>query len=129
MIGTNNLGANTNEQIAEGVAAIVQDYRTRCPDAVVLLQAIFPRGPKATDPFRARIKAINEIIAKLHDGKKVIFIDFGEKFLSADGTLLPEIMPDFLHPSPKGYQIWADAIQPVINQYFPAAAAPAAPAK
>ncbi len=129
MIGTNNLAGNTNEQIAEGVAAIVQDYRTRCPDAVVLLQAIFPRGQKADDPLRARIKAINEIIAKLHDGKKVIFLDFGEKFLNADGTLSPEIMPDFLHPSAKGYQIWADAIQPVIDRYFPSAAIPSAPAK
>jgi len=130
MIGTNNLGSNTNEQIADGVAAIVQDYRKRCPDAVVLLQAIFPRGQKADDPLRARIKAINEIIAKLHDGKKVIYIDFGAKFLSADGTLSPDIMPDFLHPNAKGYQIWADAIQPVIDQYLPPpAATPASPAK
>jgi lysophospholipase L1-like esterase len=128
MIGTNNLSANTDAEIAEGVAAIVQEYRTRCPDAVVLLQAIFPRGQQADSPGRARIKAINQIIAKLHDGKKVVFVDFGEKFLNADGTMSPEIMPDFLHPSAKGYQIWADAIQPVIDQYFPPAApAPAAP--
>ena len=127
MIGTNNLSGNTDEQIAEGVAAIVQDYRTRCPDAVVLLQAIFPRGQHADDPSRARIKTINQIIAKLHDGKKVIFVDFGEKFLSADGSISPEIMPDFLHPSAKGYQIWADAIQPVIDQNFPPGA-PATPA-
>lgn len=40
-----------------------------------------------------------------------------------DGTLTPEIMPDFLHPSTKGYVIWADAIQPVIDKYFPGAAA------
>jgi beta-glucosidase len=33
-----------------------------------------------------------------------------------------EVMPDFLHPSAKGYQIWAEAIQPVINEYFPPAA-------
>jgi beta-glucosidase len=33
----------------------------------------------------------------------------------------PEIMPDFLHPSAKGYRIWADAIQPVIDQLFPPA--------
>jgi len=30
-----------------------------------------------------------------------------------------EMMPDFLHPSTKGYQIWADAIQPVIDKFFP----------
>ncbi|MCX6938266.1 MAG: GDSL-type esterase/lipase family protein [Verrucomicrobia bacterium] len=123
MIGTNNLSSNTDEQIAEGIASIVRDYRARCPEAVVLLQAIFPRGQKAEDSARARIKAINHSIAKLHDGKKVVFVDFGEKFLNADGSMSPEIMPDFLHPSEQGYQIWADAIQPVIDQYFPPAAA------
>jgi lysophospholipase L1-like esterase len=120
MIGTNNLNGNTDKEIAEGVTAIVKDYRKRCPDAVVLLQAIFPRGHAATDPLRARIKAINAIIAKLHDGKKVIYVDFGDKFLEPDGTLSAEIMPDFLHPSAKGYQIWADAIQPFIDTYFSA---------
>lgn len=121
MIGTNNLGRNTVEQIAEGVTAVVKDYQKRCPNAVILLQAIFPRGESPTDPNRARIKAINEIISKLGDGKKVVFIDFGDKFLKPDGSISPEIMPDFLHPSPKGYEIWANAIQPVIDTYFPPA--------
>ena len=34
----------------------------------------------------------------------------GAKFLEADGSITKEIMPDFLHLSSKGYQIWADAI-------------------
>ena len=119
MIGTNNLGSNTPEQIAEGVQAIVAEYRKRCPEAVILLQAIFPRGLEATNPARAKIKEINSIISKLDDGKNVIYIDFSDKFLNADGTLPPEVMPDFLHPNAKGYEIWADAIQPVIDKYFP----------
>ena len=120
MIGTNNMGYNTVEEIADGVKAIVLEYQKRCPEAVILLQAIFPCGEKANFPVRAKIKAVNEIIAKLGDGKKVIYIDFGDKFLDAEGNLPAEIMPDFLHPSAKGYQIWADAIQPIIDQYFPA---------
>jgi beta-glucosidase len=118
MIGTNNLGGCKNEQIAEGVKAIVEEYRKICPNAVILLQGIFPRGNKAEDPNRQRIKDINKEIAKLDDGSKVIFIDFGDKFLEADGTLSPDIMPDFLHPNEKGYKIWADAIQPVIDKYL-----------
>jgi len=118
MIGTNNMGANTVEQIAGGVQAVVADYRQRCPDAVILLQAIFPRGHEATDPVRTKIKAVNQIISKLDDGHKVIYVDFGDKFLEADGTLSPEIMPDFLHPNAKGYQIWAEAIQPFIDKYL-----------
>ena len=55
MIGTNNIGL-TAEQIAEGVTADVREYQKLCPDAVILLQAIFPRSEKATDPVRAKIK-------------------------------------------------------------------------
>jgi lysophospholipase L1-like esterase len=120
MIGTNNMGDNSAEEIADGVKAIVAEYQKRCPDAVILLQAIFPRGEKPDHPFRPKIKAVNEIIAKLADGKKVVYLDFSDKFLDAEGTLSREIMPDFLHPSAKGYHIWADAIQPVIDQYVPA---------
>lgn len=121
MIGTNNLGINTDEQIAEGIKVIIDRYRSLCPDAVILLQGIFPRTQSASDPLRQRIKEINKTISAYADGKRVIFLDFGDKFLEPDGTMSPEIMPDFLHPSAKGYRIWADAIQPVIDQYFPPA--------
>lgn len=119
MIGTNNVGHGESvEDTIQGVKAVVDEYQKRCPDAVILLQAIFPRAKLPTDPLRAMVKAANEGIAKLADGKKVVFIDFGDKFLGPDGSLSPEIMPDFLHPSPKGYQIWADAIQPLIDTHF-----------
>ena len=118
MIGTNNLRRDTDEQIAEGVTAIVRAYQKKCPDAVILLQGIFPRGHEADDPFRPRIKHVNTLISKLGDDKQVIYLDFGDKFLESDGTLSKSIMPDFLHPGAKGYEIWADAIRPVIEQVF-----------
>ena len=99
----------------------MKEYRTRCPNATILLQGIFPRGKSATDPARAKIKAINEIISKLQDGKNVLYVDFGEKFLSPDGSISPEVMGDYLHPTGKGYQIWADALQPIVDKYFPTA--------
>jgi len=119
MIGTNNLGNRESvEDTIAGVKAVVADYRKRCPDAVILLQAIFPRGKEPGDPLRAKIKEVNGQIAKLADGGKVVYVDFGDRFLQPDGTISPEIMPDFLHPSEKGYQIWADAIQPFIDRYM-----------
>jgi lysophospholipase L1-like esterase len=121
MIGTNNLNTNSNEQIAEGIKSIIDEYRKLCPQSVILLQGIFPRGHEATDPNRERIKEINKIIATYADGKNIRFLDFGDKFLEPDGTMSPEIMPDFLHPSAKGYQIWVTAVQPVIDQCFPPA--------
>ncbi len=119
MIGTNNSNNYTPEKIAEGVAAIVKEYRQRCPEAVIAVQAIFPRGTNPTDPRRAKLAATNELIAKLADGEKVIYLDFGAKFLEPDGKLSKEIMPDGLHPSAKGYAIWAEAIQPVVDKYVP----------
>lgn len=122
MIGTNNLGANSNEQIVEGIKSIVAEYQKRCPRAAILLQGIFPRSERPADPIRARIKAINASLARLNYGEKVTFVDIGDKFLAADGTLTKDIMPDGLHPSEKGYTIWANAIAPILQKYFPQAA-------
>lgn len=117
MIGTNNLGGNTNEEIVAGVTKIVKQLNEKLPKTKVLLLGIFPRGEKADNPLRARITAINEQIAKLDDGgKKVKYLDIGKKFLAEDGTLPKDIMPDFLHPNAKGYQIWADAVQPSLDE-------------
>ena len=38
-------------------------------------------------------------------------MDIGQNFLSPDGTISTEIMPDGLHPSDKGYVIWGEAIK------------------
>jgi N-acetylglucosamine-6-sulfatase len=119
MIGTNEIGLPT-AQLADGIKAVVADYRKCCPGAVILVQGIFPRGHLPTDPVRAQVKAVNQVISQFADGKNVIYIDFGDKFLEPDGTISADTMSDFLHPTAKGYQIWADAIQPIIDKYFPA---------
>ena len=116
MIGTNNIGQKDNPEPAAsaiaGVDAILKTIHTKSPMTKVLLIGVFPRSEKPDHAFRAVIKEINAAIAKHDDeGKTVKFLDIGEKFLQPDGTLTKEIMPDFLHLSEKGYQIWADAIK------------------
>ena len=126
MIGTNN-GGGTVENIAAGVTADVREIQKQSPSTKILLLAIFPRSEKATDPIRDKLKKVNAIIAKLDDGKTVKYLDIGDKFLDADGTLSTDIMPDFLHPNAKGYQIWADAIKLQLKEWLgePAASTPA----
>ena len=117
MIGTNNLRGNTDEEIADGVKAIVAELNKRTPETKLLLLGVFPRGEKADDPNRGRIKNINSIIAKLDDGGKTVkYLDIGDKFLQPDGTLPKSIMPDGLHPNAKGYEIWVDAIAPTVQE-------------
>lgn len=111
MIGTNNSGNNSSEQIADGVTVIVKQLRKKLPEMKVLLLAVFPRGPNKDDKRRQVNEKANAIFAKLADGKQVHYLDIGPKFLAEDGTLSREIMPDLLHLTEKGYTIWADSIE------------------
>jgi beta-glucosidase len=117
MIGTNNSNAqdNTAKEIADGITAIVGELRQKLPKAKVLLLGIFPRGEKP-GAQRAKIDEVNRLIATLADGKIVHYLDIGPKFLQPDGTISPTVMPDFLHLSPKGYEIWAESIEPKLKE-------------
>src|SRR5262249_25243781 len=77
MIGTNNSGSDSAEQIAEGVKAIVDKLRTKLPETKLLLLAVFPRSEKPSEEKRVKLAKVNEIIAKLDDGKYVYYLDIG----------------------------------------------------
>jgi lysophospholipase L1-like esterase len=122
MIGTNNSNKNkdgtdtyTDNDILEGVTAIVNEIRRRQPDTKVMLLGIFPRG-KAFNAQRGRLLEINQALAKLDDGKSVFYLDFGSQLIEKDGSISKNIMPDALHPNEAGYRIWAAAMQPKLNE-------------
>jgi lysophospholipase L1-like esterase len=112
MIGTNNTAGNRNTaaEIAEGIGAVVLETQRCFPKAKILLLAVFPRGP-ANDPVRAVIADINRRIARLDDGERVFYRDIGAGFLDAGGNIPKDVMSDGLHPSTKGYEIWAEAVR------------------
>jgi len=113
MIGTNNSNKDdfAAQQIADGVKACIDATRKKLPQAKVLLLAIFPRGEKP-DAQRDKLKATNDLLKTFADGKDVVYLDIGDKFLGEGGVISKDVMPDFLHLSPKGYEIWAEAIGP-----------------
>ncbi len=112
-IGTNNVSRNTPAEIAAGVRAICAEVHQRQPAAKIVLMAIFPRGPKP-DATREKLAAINQLIATLDGKDDVTFVDIGAKFLEPDGSISRETMADFLHPTAKGYEIWAREIEPLL---------------
>jgi beta-glucosidase len=116
MIGTNNRNGDdhTAEQIAEGITAIVESVRAKLPPTEIILLGIFPRGERP-DAQREKISRVNEIIRKLDEAPLVTYLDIGAKLMNADGTISRDIMPEFLHLSPKGYEIWAEAMKEAIN--------------
>ena len=116
MIGTNNSGNNSPEEIADGLAAITKQLRKKLPKTKVLLLGIFPRGANKDDGRRQVNEKANAIFKKLADGNDVHYLDIGAKFLEPDGTLTRKIMPDLLHLSVKGYTIWAESIEPTLKK-------------
>jgi lysophospholipase L1-like esterase len=156
MIGTNNIGGHSAQQIAGGITAIVEELKRQKPHIKVLVLGVFPRGNAfdaelGLDQITESVKPINEelkketpdvkrlnalvrnlrqqrgtipaanlnkkvaeinvIIANLGDGKTVFYKDIGKEFLNQNGGLSGEIMPDYLHLSAKGYDIWGKAIK------------------
>lgn len=110
MIGTNNLFDKKTgaEDAAAGVKAILDLIQAKQPQAKILLLGIFPRGEKP-NPGREKIAATNELISKFQGGS-IHYMDIGDKFLGPGGTIGKEVMHDFLHLAPGGYDIWAEAI-------------------
>jgi beta-glucosidase len=119
MIGTNNTGGDTAEAIAKADTKIIQAICAKLPKARVLVLGIFPRGNKATGELNAgtmaKIKEVNAVLAKLDDGKTVRYLDLADKFI-VGGKIPMDVMPDQLHPNAKGYQIWAEAMQPLLEE-------------
>ncbi len=130
MIGTNNTGhqgrpaaehggvayASSAEQTAEGVKMILDILGKKLPEAKVLLLGIFPRGATKEDAMRKQNVATNNLISGFADNKRVFYMDIGNTFLQPDGTLPKEIMPDLLHLSAQGYQMWTDAIEGKVKE-------------
>jgi lysophospholipase L1-like esterase len=121
-IGTNNLAGtknareNTPKEIAEAIGKVVETAHAKCPAATIVVMAVFPRGEKADNPYRAKIAAINEALVSNPVLKLpgVTHLDITKKFLNADDSISKDVMGDFLHPSEKGYAIWAEALKPFV---------------
>ena len=123
MAGTNNVGNISPqgsgdpriEDITRGIKAILDVCQSKAPKATILLMGIFPRNDNmAVMPI---IEGINQRIAKFADGKKIRFLNINDKLADKDGKLFEGItVKDGLHLDVKGYQVWADALRPVLKK-------------
>jgi beta-glucosidase len=119
MIGTNNIGAFRDEKpewAAAGVKKIVDTVHQKLPHTKVLLLGVFPRGFAANDPKRLAVAEINKTLATFDDGAKTRYLDITKAFLAPDGTLSKDIMPDGLHPNAHGYDLWYQAMHPLLEE-------------
>jgi len=119
LAGINNVGAQPAddakvEDITRGLKAIVEICRKKAPDATIILTAIFPRNDNmAVIPS---INKINDNLARMADGKKIRSLNVNDKLADQDGKLFEGMSRDKLHPTVKGYQVWADGLKPIFTE-------------
>ena len=114
---TNNTGDRLEDPAltVAGIQRNLDEIRKRQPQATVLLLALLPRGEKPDDLLRLHNARINALLPALADGKRVVFLDIGRALTNPDGTLSKDILPDFLHLSPQGYDIWARSLDATLT--------------
>lgn len=113
MIGQNNGGDNTAEEIAEGVQAVIARLQAKLPKMKVLVLGIFIRGEKPNEE-QLKLAKTNERLAAMADDKQVFYQNVNAIFLAPDGTIRKDLMPDFEHPNEAGCRVWAEAIEPTV---------------
>ena len=131
LAGTNNVGTEPADEakiadITRGLTALVSRCREKAPAATLVLTGIFPRNDNmAVIPT---INRLNAHLAHLADGKKIRYLNVNARLADADGKLFDGMTVDRLHPSLKGYQVWADGLKPILTELLgPPAATDHAP--
>jgi lysophospholipase L1-like esterase len=121
LAGTNDIGQNpkssTAEQTAKGIAAVINVCKAKAPQATIILIAIFPRNDSThSSDVITVINDTNARIEKIADGKKVRFLNINSQLADAEGKLFAGMTVDNLHPTLKGYEIWAKNLKPLIAE-------------
>ncbi|MCX6874851.1 MAG: GDSL-type esterase/lipase family protein [Verrucomicrobia bacterium] len=116
LIGINNMGDNTPEEVAYGINYMIEYLGKQCPKSKVLLLAILPTKGGDND----KIKSVNKLTAKFDNRKNVRFLDMGPKFLGPDGKAEASLFSDNVHLSRKGYEVWHDTMNRLLTQMMAA---------
>jgi lysophospholipase L1-like esterase len=124
LAGTNNVGNSAPAEgddtkvadITKGLQTVIDVMRSKAPGATIIVTAIFPRNDNmAVLPI---IDRINSNLSKVADGKRIRYLNINDKLADRNGKLFEGMMnaADKLHPTVKGYQVWADALKPLFTE-------------
>lgn len=116
LIGANNIGHASEDEIVKGVLANVDELRTRLPEAKLLVLGVLPQGREASDQRRNTINSLNtKIETALKNRTNVVFQNVNKQMLEADGSMSDTVWwRDGLHP--RDYSPLFKAIRPTLDK-------------
>ena len=112
LIGTNDIGYNhTAQQVTAPVKSFIASVKQESPQTKIYIQSIFPREEGAL-PL---VNKYNEALETVAIETGVMYLDLTSNFRAENGTLRSDLTTDGLHLNERGYRIWADILNPIIN--------------
>jgi lysophospholipase L1-like esterase len=124
LAGTNNVGdlaatGSVDERgsdVTRGLQAILRVIQEKAPAASIIVMGIFPRNDNMA--FNPVIDRLNRNLSKLADGQKIRYLNINDTLADNNEMLRDGMMnaKDKLHPTVKAYQVWADALKPVLTE-------------
>ena len=111
LMGTNNLGKNTNDEIIDGINELVRAVRHRQPKAEIYVAGILPRSGQ-----EPRVAALNELLQARLKTDEATYIDMTSELVQPDGRIIRDLFTDGLHPNQKGYQRMAKMLEKVMME-------------
>jgi lysophospholipase L1-like esterase len=121
LAGTNDLTDPTlaGDDPVAGVTRRIQDILnvigSKAPEAATVVMGIFPRNDDSK--LLPIIGRINTKLSGLADGATIRYLNINDRLANRDGRLFDGMMnSDELHPAVKAYQVWADALKPLLTE-------------
>jgi len=108
LIGTNNV-QDTPEEIADGVKAVIAATQKKFSGIKIVLLSILPNA-RASE----KMAATNPLLAALDDQSNIFYLDLAAQ-LPPVGDNWKGMSKDKLHLSAEGYEIWANALEPLLS--------------
>lgn len=98
MIGTNNLGIDSDEDIVAGIEHLLSAIRVRQPNAHIRVVGLLPRRGQ-----EQRVKDVNLRLRAMAELGGYDYVDVGASLVQEDGKIVEACFTDGLHPNEEGY--------------------------
>lgn len=119
LAGTNNIGLWKGQQPAEdtvkGIREVAMRLLKKFPKTHLILMEVTPYGADPADPLRKKQEEINQLLHRLNLPRTTM-LSINSGLLNADGTFREGMFKDKVHLTAKGYQIWAEALMPLLKK-------------
>ncbi|MCA9193618.1 MAG: hypothetical protein KDB03_17725 [Planctomycetales bacterium] len=118
--GTNNLPwrgparEGLVEEVVQSLQAIISTVHQKTPHSTIILTSLFPRDQNPA--LLPMIEKINQRLANLSNKTTIRFLNINDDLVDSEGKLLPGMSNDGLHLTVNSYQVWANALSPLLHE-------------